>query len=87
MKNCPQCGKQMTETIEEYQLMFSSASPVTEGERIGKCVFLSNTRINRCHCGESIVSIPKIEELHRLIDDNPKATVLTFEDNTWHVTE
>jgi hypothetical protein len=77
--HCPQCNAVMTETIEDYSFYHRTNDSDTH-----RSITLSNMRINRCRCGETTVTIPKIEELHGFLDSNPNATLLTYGPTTWH---
>lgn len=74
----------MTETSKAYGLYHKKNGNLTVFKPHQNIV-LSSLQINRCSCGEMTVSIPKIEELHKLLSEHPDATLVSYEENEWKI--
>ena len=74
-RNCPQCNNVMTESIENYNIHHKTCNDYESYRN----VTLIDIEINRCPCGEMVVTIPKIGRLYSLLDRYPHTIRATYE--------
>ncbi|MBW1764937.1 MAG: type II toxin-antitoxin system MqsA family antitoxin [Deltaproteobacteria bacterium] len=55
--NCPNCKSEMICTLDDYQYIESGLDNV----------YLVGIEIHKCSCGEEIINLPAVAELHTLI--------------------